>query len=300
MSLWSVWINTRSLFARSNLATRSLNAPSYSCTKASAALPCGKALQRASPRGAPVGVSLLTTGPVRRNELRTSIPSGTIDFENEECELLAKLMARLAVERPILFGHSDGATLALIAAMDLGSAVVAEAPHVVIEPAMLAGIERACDAWETQSLRNRIASYHDGNVDFVFHRWVASWRRYASMDWSITETLQRLTVPVFASARRPRPLRIRGLSRTDRSALPRPGQDHAAAGLRSCPPHGTAGDSPRTDTAVPRGPRRVTLPSARRPAGRPHRLSGLHYRFATPISCSSFAGSALSAALAPS
>ncbi len=137
------------------------------------------------------------TGPVT-DGTRTSIPSGTIDFENEECELLAKLMARLVVERPILFGHSDGATLALMAAKDLGSAVVAEAPHVVIEPAMLAGIERACDAWETQSLRNRIASYHDGNVDLVFHRWVASWRRYVSMRWSMTETLERLTVPVFA------------------------------------------------------------------------------------------------------
>ena len=65
-------------------------------------------------------------------------PRGTGYMHHEAEVVLPALLERLGIERPILFGHSDGASIALIFAgryPDSVSALVLEAPHVFVEDA---------------------------------------------------------------------------------------------------------------------------------------------------------------------
>ena len=69
----------------------------------------------------------------------------TPSFMHEEArEVLPALLAELEIEDPVLVGHSDGASIALIyAAEHEVSAVVAIAPHVFVEDMCLREIRRA-------------------------------------------------------------------------------------------------------------------------------------------------------------
>src|SRR5262249_43427732 len=80
-----------------------------------------------------------------------------VDFMHQEALLsLPELLDKLGVERPILFGHSDGASIALIYA---GGAqrpvrgVIAVAPHVMVEDISIRSIEAAKLAYKTTDLR---------------------------------------------------------------------------------------------------------------------------------------------------
>jgi len=113
---------------------------------------------------------------------------------------LPELLGRLGVERPIPFGHSDGASIALIHAGGAGrplAGLIAMAPHVMVEDVALAGIRATVQAYETTPLRQRLARYHD-DVDSAFRGWSDAWLSPAFRDWNIEEYLPRIAVPVLA------------------------------------------------------------------------------------------------------
>src|SRR6202042_866101 len=86
----------------------------------------------------------------------------TPSFMHEEAlEVLPDLFAGLNLKEPVLVGHSDGASIALIYAADHpASAVVAIAPHVFVEDMCLTEIRHARDAYKTTDLRERMARHH--------------------------------------------------------------------------------------------------------------------------------------------
>src|SRR5260370_5745842 len=79
----------------------------------------------------------------------------TVEFMHDEAlSSLPELFSVLKIERPILVGHSDGASIALIHA-GAGHAVrgvVAMAPHVFIEPDCLSSTGKAARAFQTPQL----------------------------------------------------------------------------------------------------------------------------------------------------
>src|SRR3954462_7698332 len=85
-------------------------------------------------------------------------PRRTVRFMHDEAlYALPDLLRSLAVEKPLLIGHSDGASIALIHA-GAGNAVLgvaAMAPHVFIEPVCLTSIEKAAQAFESTDLAGR-------------------------------------------------------------------------------------------------------------------------------------------------
>jgi pimeloyl-ACP methyl ester carboxylesterase len=111
---------------------------------------------------------------------------------------LPALLARLAIERPVLVGHSDGASIALIhaGAGHQVSALVVLAPHVFVEDESVAGIEAARDAYES-TLRPRLARYHD-DVDATFWGWNGVWLSPEFRSWNIERDLPAIEVPVLA------------------------------------------------------------------------------------------------------
>lgn len=123
------------------------------------------------------------------------------DFMHHEAQFaLTELLDDLGVDRPILFGHSDGASIALIHAGWGGrdvTAVIAMAPHVMVEDISVRSIELAKMAYERDGLRDRLARYHD-DVDSAFRGWNDIWLDPAFRDWNIEEFLPTIRCPVLA------------------------------------------------------------------------------------------------------
>jgi len=112
--------------------------------------------------------------------------------------VLPALLSRLGVTRPVLVGHSDGASIAVIHA-GAGHAVaglVLMAPHVFVEEQSIAGIEAARDVYES-SLRPRLAKYHD-DVDSTFWGWNGVWLSPEFRRWNIESSLRTIDAPVLA------------------------------------------------------------------------------------------------------
>jgi len=121
------------------------------------------------------------------------------DFMQRQAdEVLPPFLAALGIERPWLFGHSDGASIALLHAADHSVAgVVAVAPHIFVEDISVESIEKARVAYETTDLRERLARYHD-DPDSAFRGWNDAWLDPAFRDWNIEAELARITCPVLA------------------------------------------------------------------------------------------------------
>jgi pimeloyl-ACP methyl ester carboxylesterase len=120
-------------------------------------------------------------------------------MHHEALDVLPVLLARLGIERPVLIGHSDGASIALIhaGAGHPVTGLVLLAPHVFVEPESVAGIERAREAYTTTTLRDRLARYHD-DVDSTFWGWNRTWLSPAFRTWNIETFLPGITAPVLA------------------------------------------------------------------------------------------------------
>ena len=122
--------------------------------------------------------------------------------EYMHCEaqtVLPELLAALGIERPVLFGHSDGASIALIYAGTHPAGargLVLEAPHVFVEDLTVRSIAAAKDAWTLTALRERLARYHT-DVDAAFRGWNDIWLDPRFRHWNIEEYADRVRVPVL-------------------------------------------------------------------------------------------------------
>ena len=121
-------------------------------------------------------------------------------LHDEALQVLPAFLDALAIENPMLFGHSDGGSIALIHAG--GSArgvrgIIALAPHVMVEDITVTNIAAARVDYETGNLRARLARYHD-NVDATFWGWNDIWLNPDFRAWNIEEYLPRVTCPVLA------------------------------------------------------------------------------------------------------
>lgn len=119
-------------------------------------------------------------------------------FMHEEAlEVLPALLDALGVEDPILVGHSDGASIALIhAASHPVRAVVATAPHVFVEELGLDEIRKARTAYETGGLRERMARHHR-DPDAAFYGWNDVWLHPDFPRWSIEDVLPEIDCPLL-------------------------------------------------------------------------------------------------------
>lgn len=119
-------------------------------------------------------------------------------MHREALHVLPRLLARLGVVRPVLVGHSDGASIALIhAAHHPVAACVVMAPHVMVEDVSVRSIEEARRAYETGDLRQRLERYHD-NVDVAFWQWNDVWLSPAFRSFDIRQECQTIAAPLLA------------------------------------------------------------------------------------------------------
>jgi pimeloyl-ACP methyl ester carboxylesterase len=120
-------------------------------------------------------------------------------MHREALEALPALLAALGVERPVLVGHSDGASIALIhaGAGHPVRALALMAPHVFVEPVCLKSIEQARDAFANGDLASRLAKYHR-DPGKTFHLWADAWLEPEFLQWNIEAYLGGIACPVLA------------------------------------------------------------------------------------------------------
>jgi len=125
-----------------------------------------------------------------------------VEFMHRQAHaVLPALLAQLGiVEPPWLFGHSDGASIALLYAAEFPervAGVIAVAPHIFVEDLSVASIADARTAYETTDLRARLARYHD-DPDSAFRGWNDVWLDPAFRGWTIEDRLAGIRCPLLA------------------------------------------------------------------------------------------------------
>lgn len=118
-------------------------------------------------------------------------------FHEEALEVLPRLLADLEVSAPVLVGHSDGASIALIhAAHHPVSALVLLAPHVFVEEVTVNAIRATREEFVSGGLRERMARHHD-DPDAAFWGWCDVWLDPAFRDWSIEREAEQVIAPAL-------------------------------------------------------------------------------------------------------
>ncbi|MBL8397383.1 MAG: alpha/beta hydrolase [Candidatus Accumulibacter sp.] len=125
----------------------------------------------------------------------------TVRYLHEEAlQRLPRLLAAFGIDRPLLVGHSDGGSIALIFAAafpeNLAGAVVL-APHEFVEEKALAGIRRAGEHFASSDWPQRLARHHRDPAA-VFHAWHDTWLSPEFRAWRITDDLPAIRCPILA------------------------------------------------------------------------------------------------------
>ena len=133
-----------------------------------------------------------------------SSPLGNIDRENNylevEADVLNELIEKLSIKSAILFGHSDGGSIALIAAAKYPEkiiCVITEGAHIFVEDITLQGIKVAVEAYRTTNLHQKLTKYHSNKTDAVFWAWANTWLSEEFKPWTIEHFLPHIKCPVL-------------------------------------------------------------------------------------------------------
>ncbi len=121
-------------------------------------------------------------------------------MHDEALDVLPAVIEHFKLENVVFFGHSDGASIAVIyagARFRAVRALILEAPHVFVEPICVERISRIAEEYETTRLRERLARYHGGNTDSMFRTWTDVWLRPEFRQWNIEEYLPAIESPVL-------------------------------------------------------------------------------------------------------
>lgn len=128
---------------------------------------------------------------------RPAQPRSPRFMHQEARDVVPEVVAALALDKPILVGHSDGASIALIyAATHRTSAVVAMAPHVFVEQVCVDEIARVREDYARGDLRARMAAHHK-DVDAAFFGWSDVWLDPEFRHWDIRDLVPAISAPLL-------------------------------------------------------------------------------------------------------
>ncbi|RMZ58744.1 alpha/beta hydrolase [Chryseobacterium nematophagum] len=133
-----------------------------------------------------------------------SYPMPTYLRENNymelEADVLNDLLETLNIKEAILFGHSDGGTIALITASKYSKkikAIICEAGHIFVEDITVKGVKNALEAYNTTNLAERLQKYHFDKVSMIVKAWTEIWLSDRFKSWNIEYLLKDITSPLL-------------------------------------------------------------------------------------------------------
>jgi len=125
----------------------------------------------------------------------------SLDYLHYEAEVLIRLIVHTEIKKAILFGHSDGGSIALIAAsrdQDNILGIITEAAHIFVEDITLQGIKEAKQLYANGDLKEKLVKYHDTKTDNLFDAWAGTWLDPKFKSWNIEHCLAHITCPCLA------------------------------------------------------------------------------------------------------
>lgn len=125
-------------------------------------------------------------------------PRSVTYMHDEALHALPDLLSQLHIEEPILVGHSDGASIALIytGVHHHVRGLVLLAPHVFVEDLSTSSIAEAKTKFETTNLPEKLARHHR-DAARTFWGWNDVWLHPDFRRWNIEEYLPRITCPIL-------------------------------------------------------------------------------------------------------
>lgn len=123
-----------------------------------------------------------------------------LDYMHREADTLIDFMDACGLDKAVLFGHSDGGSIALLAAAKYPQriqAIITEGAHIFVEDITLSGIREAVVQYSTTALPQKLAKYHGDNTDPVFHAWADTWLRPDFRNWNIEDCLHDIFCPTL-------------------------------------------------------------------------------------------------------
>jgi pimeloyl-ACP methyl ester carboxylesterase len=118
-------------------------------------------------------------------------------FHEEALHVLPAVLEQVGAAWPLLVGHSDGGSIALIhAGHHPVAGLVLLAPHVVVEQITVAAIRATREDYVGGGLRDRLARHHD-DPDAAFWGWADAWLDPAFRSWSLEPDAELVTAPTL-------------------------------------------------------------------------------------------------------
>ncbi len=127
------------------------------------------------------------------------VEARSLEYYRRQVEqVLPAILNQSGVEAPVLYGHSEGAGIAMLyaAASHHVRCVIAEAPIVSPEERTGATIRQLAAGYESSDMGRRLARYHV-NPDEVFYSWIDSNRMSFSKEYPIERYLGAIACPVL-------------------------------------------------------------------------------------------------------
>jgi pimeloyl-ACP methyl ester carboxylesterase len=126
--------------------------------------------------------------------------SHKVDYMHREAlDFLPELLDKLGIDDPLLVGHSDGGSIAIIyaGARHPAHGLVLLAPHVFVEDISVASIARAKVAFESTDLPRKLARHHADPAK-TFYGWNDIWLHPHFRAWNIEAFLPDIRAPILA------------------------------------------------------------------------------------------------------
>lgn len=123
-----------------------------------------------------------------------------VNYLEHEADVLNIIITTLHIDNAVLFGHSDGGSIALITAAkypERVKALICEAAHIFVEDVTLKGIIAAIQAYKNTDLAIRLKKYHGDKVETLFKAWTDTWTRPDFKNWNIENFLPAITCPLL-------------------------------------------------------------------------------------------------------
>jgi len=132
---------------------------------------------------------------------KAELPRPTKYMHHEGDVILPGVMDYFNITNTVLIGHSDGASIALIHAGSTQEqrikALILLAPHVFVEDITIQSIQKAKYAFQNSDLPDKLAKYHELDIEHVFRGWNDIWLHPEFKDWNIEEYLPQINIPLL-------------------------------------------------------------------------------------------------------
>lgn len=123
------------------------------------------------------------------------------DYLDDEVRFLKGILDVYEIRETILIGHSDGGTIALLAASGGDPRIkglITEAAHIFVEDITVEGIKAFVEVYRRDRLKQKFEKYHGGHAETVFFRWADRWLSDEFRSWNIERRLPGIACPLLA------------------------------------------------------------------------------------------------------